>query len=195
MPHPDTERWNARYAAEGESWLERQPRQLLQDYANLLPSYGIALDAAAGVANNGAFLARRGLLVIALDISENALRLVKQRALANSLPLYPAIYDLTSPWLPQNHFDVIVNFHFLERATFPVYRQALKPGGLLLFETFLQTGEETPTPDYYLEPGELHHTFRDFEILHWKESMIKGTTKVTAQLVARKPLTPPPCAF
>ena len=51
MSHLDAERWNSRYAEEGEEWLERGPRRLLQEHADLLPGQGLALDAAAGVAN------------------------------------------------------------------------------------------------------------------------------------------------
>ena len=187
MTHPDAGRWNARYAADGESWLEYQPRQLLLDHAYLLPKRGLALDVAAGVANNGTYLARRGLHVVALDISKIALQLALQRASTESLPLSAAVYDLSHLWLPVDSFDVIVNFHFLERATFPVFRQALKPGGLIIFETLLRSDNNTPTPDYYLEPGELLSAFSDYEIIHWKERTIPETTKVTAQLVARKP--------
>lgn len=187
MTHSDAERWNARYAADGDARLEDQPRQLLLDYAHLLPKEGIALDAAAGVANNGTFLARRGIHVIALDISITALQLATRRALKESLPFSAAVYDLSRLWLPMNHFDVIVNFHFLERGTYPVFQQALRTGGLIIFETFLRPNEDSSTPDYYLEPGELQNAFSDFEIIHWKESTITATTKVTAQLVARKP--------
>lgn len=187
MTHPDAERWNARYAADSGDWLEHQPRQLLLDHAQLLPKRGVALDTAAGVANNGTYLARRGLHVVALDISLTALQLALQRASADSLPLSAAVYDLSHLWLPMDYFNVIVNFHFLERATFPVFRQTLKPGGLLIFETFLRLDEDSPTPHYYLEPGELLNAFSDFEIIHWKEHAIPETTKVTAQLVARKP--------
>jgi SAM-dependent methyltransferase len=187
VTHPDAERWNARYVADGEAWLEYQPRQLLLDHADLLPKRGLALDVAAGVANNGTYLARRGLHVVALDISKIALQLALQRASSESLPLAAAVYDLSHLWLPVDSFDVIVNFHFLERATFPVFRQALKPGGLIIFETLLRSDNNTPTPDYYLEPGELLSAFSDYEIIHWKERTIPETTKVTAQLVARKP--------
>jgi 2-polyprenyl-3-methyl-5-hydroxy-6-metoxy-1,4-benzoquinol methylase len=113
VTHPDAERWNARYAADGDAWLEDQPRQLLLDYAHMLPKEGIALDAAAGVANNGTFLARRGMHVIALDISITALQLATRRALKESLPFSAAVYDLSHLWLPMNHFDAIVNLSLI----------------------------------------------------------------------------------
>jgi tellurite methyltransferase len=190
MTHSDADKWNARYAADGETWLDRQPRPLLLEFAHLLPSQGLALDAAAGVANNGTYLARRGLRVIALDISEEGLRLARQRALAESLPLDTAVYDLAYVWLPANTFDLIVNFHFLKRVTFAAFRQSLKPGGLLIFETFLRLDDDTTSPDYYLQPGELQEAFSGFEIIHSCEGTIPGTDMITAQLVARKPVDP-----
>jgi len=190
MTPSDAEKWNARYAADGETWLDRQPRPLLLEYAHLLPSQGLALDAAAGVANNGTYLARRGLHVIALDISEEGLRLARQRALAECLPLDAAVYDLAYVWLPANTFVLIVNFHFLQRATFAAFRKALKPGGLLIFETFLRMQAGSTSPDYYLKPGELLWAFSGFEIIHSREGAIPETDKVTAQLVARKPIDP-----
>jgi tellurite methyltransferase len=184
--HPDAKKWNNRYLEEGEDWLEKSPRQLLLDYAELLPTDGLGLDAAAGVANNGTFLAQRGLKVIALDISETALRLAMERAREKKLPISAAVYDLSSPWLPPDHFDVIVNFRFLERATFPIYRSSLRRGGLLFFETYLQTNPDAVHPEYYLNPGELFRAFQDFDIIHWKEIDAPGIKRARAQLVARK---------
>lgn len=191
MSHPDALRWNARYEAEREAWLEREPRRLLRLYSHLLPKEGLALDAAAGVGTNSLFLARRGLRIIALDISLVASQMAKQRATCHSLPVFPAVYDLKDPWLPPARFDVIVNFNFLERATFSIYREALKPGGILFFETFLKINSDVADPDYYLEPGELRAAFRDFEIIHWSESSVSTQVphlhKAKAQLIARKP--------
>lgn len=187
MTNPDLEKWNTRYGIEGDEWLQRKPRQLLRDFAHLLPPHGIALDAAAGVANNGLFLAQNGLHVIALDFSETALKLAMHRAILYSLPIYAAVYDLSRPFLPDNHFDVILNFRFLERATFIAYRRALKPGGLLFFETFVRTDSNIPNPGYYLNPGELLKVFHDFEILHCLEGVKQDATRAVAQLIARKP--------
>lgn len=189
--HPDAQKWNKRFTESRQSWLRAQPRSLLIDYAHLLPSTGLALDAAAGVATHGLFLARRGLHVIALDISEVGLRLAKNRTDAEGVWLETAVIDLSHPWLPANTFDVIVNFRFLQRETFPVYRHALKPGGLLIFETFVRT-EYTPNDvAYYLEPDELRAAFADWDVVHY--AVVNGRSrrdqhqKSAAQLVAYKP--------
>jgi SAM-dependent methyltransferase len=151
----------------------------------------LALDAAAGVSNNGLFLARRGLHAIALDISYVGLRLAIRRARAEGAPLSAAVLDLTELWLPAATFDVIVNFRFLARAAFSIYRQALKPGGLIIFETFLKLDAGLPNPKYYLDPGELRRAFAEFEILYYLENKVPENEnhpeRGTARLVARKP--------
>jgi SAM-dependent methyltransferase len=191
MSHPDAERWNARYESEADRWLSRPPRQLLQDYAYLLPRWGIGLDAASGVATNGLFLADRGLDVVALDISETALRLAQKRFAGRGYDLKAAVMDLSRLWLPPTCLDVVLNFHFLERSALPVYRQALKPGGVLIIETFVNREERADHPDYYLQPGELGSYFSELNILHWEEREIPEdeghACMVTDQFVALKP--------
>lgn len=187
----DAQRWNERYTEDGRNWLNTQPRQLLLDYLPKLPKNGLALDAAAGVGTHSLLLAEHGLHVIALDISEVGLRLAKEQAQKAGLNLDTAVYDLSRPYFPPHSFDVILNFRFLERATFPTYRRALKPGGWLIFETFVQTDTAVPHPDYFLKPNELHDAFADFAIIHYAETAVRGSRsqkmKTVAQLVACKP--------
>lgn len=197
MNHPDSIKWNGRYAVDGQHWLSSQPRQLLLEYLAQLPRRGLALDAAAGVGIHALTLARRGLHVVALDISEVGLRLAQARAAAEAEMagrLETAVYDLAHPWFPSHCFDVILNFRFLERATFPIYRRALKPGGWLLFETFVRTPEAETDIDFYLQPGELHAAFADFDVVRSRETTAVGgrsrQLKQVAQLVARKPILP-----
>ncbi len=191
MPHPDASRWDERYRQNPEQWLRRPPHQLVRVFAHLLPSQGLALDVAAGTAASGLFLAEHGLAVIALDISLTGLRLAQQRARQAFLPLSLAVMDLSDPWLPDHHFDVILNFYYLSRPLLQRYRQALKPGGLLFFETYLK--DSLHTSEHYLEGGELRRAFADWEIIYSQEGPRRGhreeyATRRIAQLVARKPL-------
>lgn len=189
--HKDARRWDSRYLDNSRPWLPRGPRQLLLDYAHLLPKTGLALDAACGVGANGHFLAKRGLRVIALDISLVALHMAVQWGRTHACPLDAAVYDLATPWLPPERFDVILNFHFLERECFPVFRKALKPGGLIFFETFLKTEACPENPDRYLDPGELPAIFQDYRIIHYAENLLMAAENRPeggmAQLVAHKP--------
>ncbi len=96
------------------------------------------------------------------------------------------------PWLPAAYFDVILNLYFLSRPLWEHYRKALKPGGLLFFETYLS--ERGNDPARYLKSQELRRNFEDWEIIHYLEverqvhsrSGVDGM-RWSAQLVARKP--------
>lgn len=193
MQHIDfiRQRWDARHARRGPGSLSHGPRELLCAFAHLLPARGLALDVAAGVSQNGIFLAEKGLRVLALDISEVGLRMGIKEARLRSLPLQAVVCDLRRLWLPPQTFDVIVNLLYLERATLPVYRESLKPGGLLIFESFSAHGCAQEGKEHYLRPGELQHHFRGFDILHHRHRQVTGEEeaeqKHTEQLVARKP--------
>ena len=192
MPHPDAQVWNARYESDEKYNNRRQPYSLVTAYIDQLPKGGLALEVAAGVAPVGLYLARQGLRVIAMDISETGLRLARQRALKNALPLNLVVMDLTDPWLPSSGFDVILNFYYLSRPLFDCYRQALKPGGWLFFETFVQDTIGRCNPSHTLESGELDTAYHDWEILHSMETWKKRRSGIfpsrrIAQLVARKP--------
>lgn len=187
--HPDAVKWNGRYQTDGKYQQQGHPSQLLQQFAHLLPPGGVALDAAAGVGLNALFAAQQGMNVVALDISEVGLRLLRQKAKELGVVVETAVFDLTTPYFPPNCVDVLLNFRFLERAAFPAYRQALRPGGLLFFETFVHQ-EAGDTPPYLLEPGELQQAFADFEIVHSLETAVRsprsGKFRDIAQLIARK---------
>lgn len=189
MSHPDAEKWNGRYHQDGFHWLQNKPRSLLQMWLPRLPHNGLAFDAASGVGVNGLVLAQHGLRVVALDISEVGLRLARQLFTQEGLEVDTAVYDLARPWFPAHSFDVIINFRFLERATFPAYRRALKPGGWLIFETFVKTDAAVEYPHHFLEPGELHEAFADF-VVHFsgREEVVRNgrVYKTTDQLVAQK---------
>ena len=191
MSQSEADRWDAKYQNERESWLAQEPRHLLTANAFLLPGKGKALDAASGVGTSAIFLAQHGLQTYALDISEYALRQAKKRAEAAGLVLEAAVIDLSKPWLPDNYFDVILNFHFLERATIPFYRRTLKSGGLIFFHTFCKRPGQTEDRIYYLEPGELIGWFNDYEVIHYTEEdslLIENSKERSyAQLIARKP--------
>src|SRR5690606_38624528 len=152
---------NGRYQTDGPYRQQGHPSQLLQDFVHLLPKDGVVLDAAAGVGVNALFAAQRVMNVVALDISEVGLRLLRQKAAELGVVVETAVFDLTTPYFPPGCVDVLLNFRFLERAAFPAYRQALRPGGLLFFETFVHTAADD-TPAYLLEPGELRQAVADF---------------------------------
>lgn len=183
----DRQRWNTRYQQYEKPSIKR-PRKFLLENAAYLPQKGLALDVAMGLGGNAGFLLARGLRVIGVDISEIALRRAYQR-----LPeLFPVQADLRHFSLPDRAVDVILNFYYLERSLWPFYHRALKPGGILVFETMTQDMSLTHPeidPVYLLAPGELCQAFSKLEILVYREETINedGRQRPVASLVARCP--------
>ena len=187
MPLADSQHWNKKYTEEIDMWLANQPHPLVLDYADLISAKGHILDAASGVGADALYLAQKGHKVFAVDIAYVGLHAAQERFREHHLEYRGAVVDLSGPWLPPNRFDAILNFYFLERATFPVYRRALKPGGLLFFETFQKNDQPRKHPQYYLDPEELITAFADFEILKFEQRESSSDSgKLIAQLVARK---------
>lgn len=181
------QRWNERYSQEyRDSFIK--PRPFLIQSAPYLPTEGLALDAAMGLGGNAEFLLQRGLRVIGVDLSSVAVRQAKARLPA----LMAVLADMGSFPLPQATFSVILNFYYLERSLFQLYPKALRPGGILIFETLtveMQSLRPDIEPEYLLQSGELCQAFQSLEILHYSEGWQRLDTphpRAVASLVARR---------
>ncbi|HEY9088578.1 MAG TPA: class I SAM-dependent methyltransferase [Anaerolineaceae bacterium] len=187
MARSDAQRWNQRYQAASD-W-NAKPRSFLVQHAHLLPERGLALDLAMGMGQNAAFLVKRGLQVIGLDISLTAVSAAKQRC----PEIMAAVVDLEEYRLSGGQFDLLLDLYFLDRAWFPEFWKLVKPGGLLVIETLtLEMLAERPDldPRHLLQPGELRAVFQGWEILVYREGSIHsdhGHQKAVAGLIARRP--------
>jgi len=171
----DREKWNLRYQ-QTQMDAPPQPARVLSDFAHLLPDSGQALDLACGRGGNALFLAQRGLQVEAWDISEQAL--FGLQAIVGDLPLTASVRDvIAAPPAPAT-FDVIVVSHFLHRPLFGALSAALRPGGLLYYQTFTDervAGAAGPrNPDYLLRSNELLRAFCELRVLDWREEGLVG---------------------
>ncbi|MDD5467478.1 MAG: class I SAM-dependent methyltransferase [Anaerolineales bacterium] len=187
MPVEDAQRWNKRYAEGLLGGFER-PRPFLVKAAALLPGHGLALDVAMGLGGNAAFLLARGWQVVGVDISQVAVH----RAKAQHPGLWAVVADMTRFHLPEATFDLVLNFYYLQRELFPLFERALKPGGLLIFETLtcdMQAVHPDIDPVYLLERGELRRAFQDWEVLIYREGWQQKESdhpRAVASLAARR---------
>jgi SAM-dependent methyltransferase len=187
MSNLDAQRWNARYNQERNDTFE-QPRPFLLEQAEILPLEGLALDLAMGLGGNAGYLLQRGLRVIGVDVSEVAVRHARSRHPA----LMAAVADLNRFNLPEAAFDVVLNFYYLQRDLWPRIQRALRPGGLLIYETLLvdmRSIHPEIDPQYLLEHDELRQAFKDMQILVYREGWVQrdnSHSRAVASLVARK---------
>ena len=168
-----------------------EPSRWLVDHAHLLPASGSALDVASGSGRNALWLAARGLDTLAVDRNVAAVEGIRGAAAHRGIPLRAEVMDLETETttLPVAAFDVVVVVHYLHRALFPALKAALRPGGLLVYETFTreQAGRGKPTnPAFLLEPGELRELVTPLQILTEREGDFEG--KWLASVIAARPL-------
>jgi hypothetical protein len=96
--------------------------------------------------------------------------------------------DLEYGVLPTSRFDLLVCTRYLQRNLFSALRDAIRPGGLVLYETFtvLQLRHHTGprSRDHLLEPLELREAFAGWNELEYEEV---DRPEAVARLAARKP--------
>ncbi|MFO8032277.1 MAG: class I SAM-dependent methyltransferase [Desulfohalobiaceae bacterium] len=184
----DRTRWNQKYARGEEPG--RGPSSLLLEHYALAPG-PLALDLAAGLGRNSEFLASQGFQVLALDISDTALRQLKHLGQPS---IQPVQLDLDAFRPAGQSFDLILNCKFLDRRLCPYLQEALKPGGVLIFESSLECSlpevEQPSNRDFLLRPQELLHLFLDLHIIYYQEALLldeqTGKQSSLARLVGLK---------
>lgn len=87
-------------------------------------------------------------------------------------------------------FGVVLVFRYLHRPLIPVLRACLTPGGMLVYETYLE-GQESygkpRNPDHLLRRGELAAWFGDWAVLELYEGELASPPRVMGRIVCRKP--------
>lgn len=182
----DKERWDHKYGTE-EYIFGKAPIVFLQEHLHLLPK-GKTLDIAMGEGRNGVFLATKGFEVTGIDISEKGLNKAQALAKAQGVTIETKVVDLETYQLPAKTYDVIICTYYLQRDLFPQIIQALKPGGMVIVETYtldhLKYHSRFPK-QFLLTPNELLHHFTDLSILRY-QTPDDGQTAY-ASILSQKP--------
>jgi dihydroneopterin aldolase len=179
--------------------VDSPPARFLQEQLHLLPK-GTALDVATGQGRNTLYLASHGDAVEGLDRNEQALATLAARAKQlNLTSLTLRRVDLEAdpdqpPDLPKERYNVILVFFYLHRPLFPGLLRALKPGGMLIYETFLIDNhlrhQHPRRKEFCLAHNELLRLTRGLRVLHYdegeREEGYGGKPTFTARLLATK---------
>jgi dihydroneopterin aldolase len=171
---------------------------LVQQLARL--PKGQILDVAAGRGRNALYLLAQGSQVEAIDRDPDALASLEAAAHTHRMSgLTTRVLDLEAsadhpPSLGHECFDAIVVFFYLHRPLFPVLLEALKPNGVLLYETFtIENYFRHQHPrrwEFCLAQNELLRLTSPLRVLHYDEGEHDGGhgsgSCFTARLVAQK---------
>lgn len=186
------EKWNRIYLREEPG--KQKPASVLTENAFLLPLEGSALDLASGFGANAIFLATHGLKVTALDISSVAIEKLNAFAGCHQLAIQAKQEAITVASLHPSSFDVIVIHRFLDRSLSDAIIDALKPSGLLFYQTFtrLKVNTEGPNNPVYLpDSNELLQLFSPLRTVFYRDNAgigdIRQGLRNEAQFIGLKP--------
>jgi rhodanese-related sulfurtransferase len=159
------------------------PSPWVLENADLLPRGGRVLDVACGAGRHALLLAGAGFNVTAIDRDTAVIDRLRHHADRLGLPLQTEVIDLerddessgvgagagvadvaretAAPppaVLAPDTYDLVLVTRYLHRPLFPKLIRSLAPGGILIYETFLEQQAERghpKNPAFLLKPGEL----------------------------------------
>ena len=165
-----------------------QPARFLVENVDLLRR-GRALDVAMGSGQNAIYLAKIGFQVEGVDASREAAEEALAHAREEGVSVQIRVEDLEkTPYFEEGAYDLVICFNYLQRSLMPQVKNWVKPGGMLVYETFIvdQVRFGKPhNPDHLLRHNELLDTLRYFRVLRYREGVVEGK-KAMASILAQK---------
>jgi SAM-dependent methyltransferase len=163
------------------------PSPWIVQWAGLIAADATVLDVAAGSGRHTRFFADRGNKVTAIDRDISAL------TAQPNVEIGQADLEDGSPWpLPGRTFGAVVVTNYLHRPLFPALLDALMPGGVLLYETFMEGNERfgrPSRPEFLLKDGELLELARDrLSVTAYEARMISEPKMAMIQRIAARKL-------
>ena len=176
------------------------PSRFVAQHVHRLPK-GRALDVACGRGRHALHLAAHGFEVDAIDRDQESLLQVSaaaaQRHLTHLTVKQVDLERITDerPEFPAGTYDAIVVCFYLHRPLFPWLIDALKPNGVLLYETFTIDNylryRHPRRWEFCLAQNELLRLTSSLRVLSYDEGEHEGEagggSLFTARLVAQKP--------
>lgn len=131
------------------------PSEWVRRFAALIVPGAAVLDYACGSGRHARWLAACGARVTAVDRNPTALDTLRDVAgvSARRLELEEADWSLAG-----ESFDAVVVTNYLYRPRLQALLDLVRPGGVLIYETFMLGNErfgKPSNPDFLLRPGEL----------------------------------------
>jgi SAM-dependent methyltransferase len=128
-------------------------------YAKTIAAGGLVLDLACGAGRHSRYLVDRGFSIVAADIDVARLGELARHPRVSVMEV-----DLETdgwPFEPER-FDGIVVVNYLYRPHFPHLVESLRPGGVLIYDTFAEGNEafgRPRKPEHLLRRHELRAAF------------------------------------
>lgn len=174
------------YAKKDNVFGMGKPSDIVAHVPNYI-SGGTVFDIGAGEGRNSLFLAHKGFVVEAVDISEKGIEKLRTLAEKESLHIDAHVGDIQEEQITKN-YDVIVSSFMLHHLNTDSSRTLIRQmqehtneGGLNVISTFTKEGDfykkDPTTKRFYPALGELEEIYRGWDILEYTEE--KGRAHAT----------------
>ena len=166
-------------------------------FDNLQIDNGV-LDLACGNGRNGLFLVSHNVPVLFADNNEAQLETIApvlesagtsaKKSACWLIDFEAEVSEGRNPLIGKC-FDAVIVFNYLHRPLFPFIKEAIRPGGLIVYETFtvdqMRFGRPS-NPDFLLGHDELAQTFAGWEFIESFEGEASNPQRAISRLIARK---------
>lgn len=168
------------------------PSAWVQRWTHLVRPAGSVLDVACGHGRHMRWFAARGHPVTGVDRSADAIAAVAPLGEALLADIENGPWPLMREGLPRR-FDAVVVTNYLWRTLFPMLRQSLAPGGVLVYETFAAGNETVGKPsraDFLLQPGELLRVCEGLRVVAYEDGFIEQPARFVQRIAAVREAAP-----
>ena len=144
-----TEGWERLYKEKGEIYTDIIPQ--VKKYAKIFKKkkYSKILDLGCGTGRHSIYLAKKGFIVYASDISKTGIAITKRKAKFLKLNIKFKVFDMKKIPYPANHFDGVICIFTLghgllkdNKKTIDEIYRVLKPRGTVITE-FMSVKDKT----------------------------------------------------
>jgi SAM-dependent methyltransferase len=159
------------------------PSPWVRRWAGAIRPGGRVLDVACGYGRHLRYLSSLGFSVVGVDRDEAAVAALE--ALDGAEVRVADIEGGPWPFSPGD-FDGVVVTNYLHRPILPHLVGALRPGGVLIYETFALGNERygRPThPDFLLRPGELLRCVEPLSVVAFEQGFISAPKPALIQRI------------
>ena len=164
------------------------PSAWITRFAHLVRPQGTVLDLACGMGRHTRYFFESNHALTSVDKSQEATQSVADIAETITADIE------NGPWpLAGRSFDGVVITNYLWRPLWPQILASVKPGGVLLYETFGQGNEaygKPSRPDFLLLPGELLQVCAGWVIVAYEHGVLRQPDRVVQRIAAIKPADP-----
>jgi len=153
-----------------------EPSDWFCTFQPLIANGGSVLDVAAGGGRHSRFFTEAGHTVTALDRNVEPLLALGE---THGVEVIEADLEDGTPWpLGGRTFDAVAVCNYLHRPLFSDLIATLKPGGVLLYETFALGNEiyaKPRNPDHLLKSGELLELVGgQLQVVAYRHGIVQG---------------------